>query len=128
MATGEYACQLWYSAKPETGKWKRAGKRIAIPIDLASTPSKMEALLSAIHAGRGGRELIEQYVLGLEDDNGLVFMTLSATAGQLQWHKAGYPVNVEDGSVPRALGDFTDDELLGELHRRLADRASRLAD
>jgi hypothetical protein len=46
-------------------------------------------------------------------------MTLNATAAQLQRHQDGYPINVDDGSVPPALGDFTNDELMGELYRRL---------
>jgi hypothetical protein len=119
MATSEYPSQLWFFPNPEKGKAKRAGKRVVIPIDLASAPSKMEAILSAIRAARGEPRLIEQYALSLEDDNDLVFMTLNATAAQLQRHQDGYPVNVDAGSVPPALGDFTNDELMGELYRRL---------
>ena len=119
MATSEYPSQLWFFPNPEKSKAKRAGKRVVIPIDLASAPSKMEAILSAIRAARGEPRFIEQYALSLEDDNDFVFMTLNATAAQLQRHQDGYPVNVDDGSVPPALGDFTNDELMGELYRRL---------
>jgi hypothetical protein len=129
MATREYACQLRFNRGSwESPKWKAVGKRIAVPIDLASTPSKMAALLSAIQASGRRLELIEQYELQVEDDNGIVFRALHATAEQLQWHYAGYPANVEDDSVPRALADFTDDQLLGELRRRLAARTDMVAD
>jgi hypothetical protein len=128
MATREYACQLRFYPDRESPKWKARGKRIAIPIDLTSIPSKMEAILCAIHESRGRPELIEQYELPLEDDNGIVFRTLRATAEQLQWHYAGYPANVEDDTVPHALANFSDDQLLGELRRRLAERTSELAD
>jgi hypothetical protein len=67
----------------------------------------------------GEPRLLEQYALSLEDDNYLVFMTLKATVAQLQRPQDAYPVNVDDGSVLPALGDFTSDELMGELYRRL---------
>jgi hypothetical protein len=109
MAASEYACQLRFYPDRESPKWKARGKRIAIPIDLTSTPSKVEAILCAIHESGGRPELIEQYELSLEDDSGIVFRALSATAEQLQWHRAGYPANVEDDTVPHALASFSDD-------------------
>ena len=82
-------------------------------------PSRMNALLYAIEQ-YGGRESIERYELRVQDEDGNVFETLYATGEQLQLHNAGYPASVEDGTAPRSLDSFSDEQLIAELGRRLA--------
>ena len=73
---------------------------------------------------RGRESEIEQYELQLLDAEGANFETIYATAEQLTRHNEGYPASVEDGVPPRSLAGFSDDQLLAELRRRLAQRGT----
>jgi hypothetical protein len=123
VAAKEYTCRLCRLRDPLWGaaRWEDAGELLAIPIGFSSMPSKVNALLSAIEQ-YNGRESIEKYRLRVHDDDGNVFHTIVVSPEQLGWHEAGYTVNVADGTAPRSLEDFTDDQLLSELQRRLAER------
>jgi hypothetical protein len=123
MVAREYVCRLrrLRSRAFGTDRWEDAGELLAIPINLSSMPSKMNALLDAINE-YGGRESIEQYELRVQDDDGNVFQTIYATPEQLQLHRAGYPASVADGTAPRSLEEFSDEQIIAELRRRLAAR------
>jgi hypothetical protein len=123
VAAKEYTCRLWRLRSPFWGadRWEDAGELLAIPINFSSMPSKVNALLLAVDQYNGG-ESIEKYRLRVHDDDGNVFHTIVVSPEQLEWHQAGYPVDVADGTAPRSLEDFTDEQLLAELHRRLAER------
>lgn len=124
VASKEYTCRLRYFHAPflfGAARWEDAGELLTIPINFSSMSSQIEALLSAMGQGSGG-ESIEKYRLRVHDEDGNVLQTIVVSSDQLEWHKAGYPVDVADGTAPRSLEDFTDDQLIAELRRRLAER------
>jgi hypothetical protein len=125
MATKDYLCGLLRLRTRAFGadRWEEAGDLLTIPINFSSMPSRMNALLYAIEQ-YGGRDSIERYGLRVQDDDGNVFETLYATAKQLQLHNTGYPASVEDGTAPRSLDSFSDEQLIAELRRRLAARSA----
>lgn len=127
MTSREYSCELQYwgtSSFWGSNDWQRTGSPLLIRIDLASMPSKMNALLEAIRGHTSKQGPIENYRLQVRDEDMNVFNTICATDNHLELHEAGYPVSVADGTVPQALKDFSDDQLIAELRRRLTVQAS----
>lgn len=123
VAAKEYVCRLQRlrARAFSADRWEAAGELLAIPINLSSMPSRTNALLSAI-SQYGGGESIERYELRVQDDDGNVFETIYATPEQLELHQAGYPASVADGTAPTLLDSFSDEQLIAELRRRLAER------
>lgn len=130
MASKEYSCtlrtvrNLFFGG----GRWELMDDSLRIRIDLTSMPSRTNALLYAIDQYPGANSDIEQNELRVHDDDGNVFQTIYATAKQLRLHEAGYPASVADGTAPKSLEGYSDEQLLAELRRRLAERLARTED
>lgn len=125
MAAREYPCILRRLRTPLFGspRWEEISNPLPVPINLASMPSKMNALLDAIDRYGNANSRIGDYELCVLDDDGNVFHTIQATSDQLRLHRNGYRVNVADGTAPGSLAGYSDEQLIAELRRRLADRA-----
>lgn len=125
VAAKEYVCRLRRLRTRAFGadRWEEAGELLAMPINLSSMPSRTNALLYAIRQ-YGGGDGIERYELRVQDGDGNVFETIYATPEKLQLHNAGYPASVADGTAPRSLDGFSDEQLIAELRRRLAARSA----
>lgn len=124
MAAREYVCTLLYYGKQgmfSSEEWREKEEQVTFEINLASAPSMMNALIGAIIHFGGDPDAVERYRLALQDDDGDVFTALEATSEQLQWHRDGYPTNIYDRAAPPALASFSDQDLLAELQRRLAE-------
>jgi hypothetical protein len=126
VASREYSCILRAVRVPffGAGRVEDAGGPFMIRIDLTSMPSRTNALLNAINRYTDGRMRIGNYALRVHDDDGNLFETIYATEEQIQLHKDGYPASVADGTAPRSLEGFSDEQLIAELQRRLAERAA----
>ena len=123
MAAKEYRCRLRRLKTPvfTATRWEDVGELLTIPVNFSSVPSKIDALLYAIDQ-YNGRESIDKYRLRVHDDDGHVCATIVVTPEELEWHEDGYLTNAADGTAPHSLSGFTDEELVAELRRRLAER------
>lgn len=87
-------------------------------------PSKTGALLRAIDGHPQANPDITKNELRVHDDDGNVIAAIYATPEELQLHQSGYPVSVSEGTSPKSLEGFSDEQLLAELRRRLSDRSA----
>ena len=123
MAAREYLCTL---IRNRPGKWHTAagqdtiGQQFSFRFDLDSLQSRMNALVFAIEKFGGKNPAsIEQYGLKVCDGEGVLLATLQATDEDLRQFREGYTVNVAEAVSPASLANYSNDQLIAELRRRL---------
>lgn len=123
MAAKEYLCTLIRN-RPE--KWhtpsgkETLGQQYSFRLDLDSAQSRMNALVFAMENFGGKRPgSIEQYGLEVCDSEGVVLTTLEATSEDLRRFREGYRANVAEGISPDSLVNYSNEQLIAELRRRL---------